>query len=281
MKAHRPTIMGTRHMIAATQYLAAEAGFRILEAGGNAIDAGVACGIALGVVQPEFVNVAGVAPIIIYSAAGMIGSSPSPASAPGPGRLRAITSRSITAARFAGRLADRGAGGARCLDHGARALRHHELRRGCAVRHRLCAQRLSRLPADVRDHRRARGRVPRFSVECCALSAEGCNHRSREGSCRRRSPPCCSTWRTRRARRAIADARPPSRRRAMPSIAATSHRRSSRFQKENGGLSVVRRSRELSFWLRCAGRNRIRRDPAICLRALVPRPIAAAGAQSP
>src|SRR3954453_4757423 len=68
MKSHRPTIMGTRHMIAATQYLAAEAGFKILEAGGNAIDAGVAGGIALGVVQPEFVNVAGVAPIIIYSA---------------------------------------------------------------------------------------------------------------------------------------------------------------------------------------------------------------------
>jgi gamma-glutamyltranspeptidase/glutathione hydrolase len=69
MKAHRPTIMGTRHMISATHYLAAEAGFKILEAGGNAIDAGVAGGIALGVVQPEFVNVAGVAPIIIYSAA--------------------------------------------------------------------------------------------------------------------------------------------------------------------------------------------------------------------
>ena len=68
MKAHRPTIMGTRHMVAACQYLAAEAGFRILEAGGNAIDAGVAAGIALGVVQPEYVNFAGVAPIIIYSA---------------------------------------------------------------------------------------------------------------------------------------------------------------------------------------------------------------------
>jgi gamma-glutamyltranspeptidase/glutathione hydrolase len=68
MKAHRPTIMGTRHMVAACQYLAAEAGFRILEAGGNAIDAGVAGGIALGVVQPEYVNFAGVAPIIIYSA---------------------------------------------------------------------------------------------------------------------------------------------------------------------------------------------------------------------
>src|ERR1700731_312213 len=69
MKAHRPTIMGTRHMVAACQYLAAEAGFKILEAGGNAIDAGVATGIALGVVQPEYVNFAGVAPIIIYSAA--------------------------------------------------------------------------------------------------------------------------------------------------------------------------------------------------------------------
>src|SRR6516162_6010932 len=69
MKAHRPTIMGTRHMVAACQYLAAEAGFRILQAGGNAIDAGVAAGIALGVVQPEYVNFAGVAPIIVYCAA--------------------------------------------------------------------------------------------------------------------------------------------------------------------------------------------------------------------
>jgi gamma-glutamyltranspeptidase/glutathione hydrolase len=68
MKAHRPTIMGTRHMVAACQYLATLAGFRILEAGGNAIDAGVATGIALGVVQPEYVNFAGVAPIIVYSA---------------------------------------------------------------------------------------------------------------------------------------------------------------------------------------------------------------------
>jgi gamma-glutamyltranspeptidase/glutathione hydrolase len=68
MKAHRPTIMGTRHMVSACQYLAAEAGFRILEKGGNAIDAGVGAGIALGVVQPEYVNFAGVAPIMIYSA---------------------------------------------------------------------------------------------------------------------------------------------------------------------------------------------------------------------
>ena len=66
--AHRPTIAVTRHAIAAGHYLAASAGFAILEAGGNAIDAGCAAGIALGVLQSDLVDVAGVAPIMIYLA---------------------------------------------------------------------------------------------------------------------------------------------------------------------------------------------------------------------
>src|SRR5579864_7834116 len=66
--SYRPTIHGTRHAVSAGHYLAAAAGFTILEAGGNAIDAGVAAGIALGVLQPDLVNPAGVAPIIIYDA---------------------------------------------------------------------------------------------------------------------------------------------------------------------------------------------------------------------
>ncbi len=66
--AFRPTLMGTRHMVVAGHYLAAEAAFTILEAGGNAVDAGVAAGIALGVLQSDLVNVAGVAPIILYLA---------------------------------------------------------------------------------------------------------------------------------------------------------------------------------------------------------------------
>jgi gamma-glutamyltranspeptidase / glutathione hydrolase len=66
--AHRPTIAVTRHAIAAGHYLAATAGFAILEAGGNAIDAGVAAGIALGVLQSDLVDVAGVAPIMVYLA---------------------------------------------------------------------------------------------------------------------------------------------------------------------------------------------------------------------
>jgi gamma-glutamyltranspeptidase/glutathione hydrolase len=65
---HRARIIGTRHMAAAGQYLAAQAAFQILEAGGNAIDAGVAGGIALGVVQSEYVCFAGVAPMMIYLA---------------------------------------------------------------------------------------------------------------------------------------------------------------------------------------------------------------------
>src|SRR5437868_8636290 len=67
--AHRPAIAVTRHAIAAGHYLAATAGFDILEGGGNAVDAGVAAGIALGVLQSDLVNVAGVAPIIVYRAA--------------------------------------------------------------------------------------------------------------------------------------------------------------------------------------------------------------------
>ena len=63
--AGRPVIGGRRHVISAGHYLAAHAGFQVLEAGGNAFDAGVAAGIALGVLQPDIVNVAGVAPIMM------------------------------------------------------------------------------------------------------------------------------------------------------------------------------------------------------------------------
>ncbi len=66
--AHRPVIRGTRHMVVAGHYLAAHAGFAVLEAGGNAIDAGVAAGLVEGVVESDQVNIAGVAPIILYLA---------------------------------------------------------------------------------------------------------------------------------------------------------------------------------------------------------------------
>jgi len=56
-------------MVSAGHYSAAHAAFQILEAGGNAVDAGVAAGIAVGILQTDRVNFAGVAPIMIYLAA--------------------------------------------------------------------------------------------------------------------------------------------------------------------------------------------------------------------
>src|SRR5262250_2202373 len=61
-------VMGRRWMIAAGHPLAAQAAARILAAGGNAVDAGVAAGFTLGVVHPDMVSFAGVAPILVHLA---------------------------------------------------------------------------------------------------------------------------------------------------------------------------------------------------------------------
>ena len=68
MAVYRPCITGSRHMVSAGHYSAAHAAFQILEAGGNAVDAGVAAGIAVSVLQTDRVNFAGVAPLMIYLA---------------------------------------------------------------------------------------------------------------------------------------------------------------------------------------------------------------------
>jgi gamma-glutamyltranspeptidase/glutathione hydrolase len=60
--------MAGEHAVAAGHYLACEAGMAILNAGGNAVDAGVAAGLAMGVVQSDLVNIAGVAPIMMWIA---------------------------------------------------------------------------------------------------------------------------------------------------------------------------------------------------------------------
>src|SRR5258708_8659177 len=70
--AQRPALRGTRHMVAAGHYGVAHAAFAILEAGGNAVDAAVAGGIALGVLQPDLVSVAGVARIMLRMADGVV-----------------------------------------------------------------------------------------------------------------------------------------------------------------------------------------------------------------
>src|SRR5262249_11330630 len=70
---HTPThtvqAIGRTWAVAAGHALASEAAARVLAGGGNAIDAGVAAGITLGVVHPDMVSVAGVAPILVHVAA--------------------------------------------------------------------------------------------------------------------------------------------------------------------------------------------------------------------
>lgn len=65
MSPERPVIKARQYTISSGHHLATEAGFEILERGGNAVDAGVAAGIALGVLHSDLVSVAGVAPIMI------------------------------------------------------------------------------------------------------------------------------------------------------------------------------------------------------------------------
>src|SRR5438552_18207830 len=61
-------VIGTRWAVAAGHPLAAQAAARILADGGNAIDAGVAAGMVLGVVHPDMVSFAGVAPVLVHLA---------------------------------------------------------------------------------------------------------------------------------------------------------------------------------------------------------------------
>ena len=65
---HRPTVTGTRGMVACAHPLAALSGVRILLEGGNAFDAAVAVAAALNVVEPYMSGIAGVGYAMLYDA---------------------------------------------------------------------------------------------------------------------------------------------------------------------------------------------------------------------
>ncbi|MBI4336854.1 MAG: gamma-glutamyltransferase family protein [Chloroflexi bacterium] len=65
---YRAPVVATQHLVASAHYIASAIGYRILEQGGNAVDAGVATGIAINTAMPHFTNFSGVAPIIMYLA---------------------------------------------------------------------------------------------------------------------------------------------------------------------------------------------------------------------
>jgi gamma-glutamyltranspeptidase/glutathione hydrolase len=64
----RPLITGRHGVVTAGHYLASMAGWQMLAAGGNAIDAGVAAGFALAVLEPHNNGLGGEVPILVYEA---------------------------------------------------------------------------------------------------------------------------------------------------------------------------------------------------------------------
>ena len=66
--AYRPTVMGTRGAVASAHPLASMAGIRVLLEGGNAVDAAVAVGSTLNVVEPFMSSAAGIGLMFISKA---------------------------------------------------------------------------------------------------------------------------------------------------------------------------------------------------------------------
>ncbi|HEX4743953.1 MAG TPA: gamma-glutamyltransferase family protein [Candidatus Limnocylindria bacterium] len=62
----RPAVLGSRHMVSSSHYLSTLAGLRMFPRGGSAIDAGIAAGIALNVLERHLTDFGGVAPIMVF-----------------------------------------------------------------------------------------------------------------------------------------------------------------------------------------------------------------------
>src|SRR5213594_3989338 len=63
--AYRPTVMGARGVVTSAHPLASMAGIQMLQAGGNAVDAAVAVGSTLNVVEPFMSSAGGIGLMLV------------------------------------------------------------------------------------------------------------------------------------------------------------------------------------------------------------------------
>ena len=64
----RPELVGTYGMVSSTHWIPASVGMAVLEAGGNAVDAAVAAGFCLQVVEPHQNGPGGDLPVLLARA---------------------------------------------------------------------------------------------------------------------------------------------------------------------------------------------------------------------
>ena len=109
----RPQLVGEKFAVVAGHPLVSMVAMSIFEAGGNAVDAGVAAGIASNVIQVDMANFGGIAPILLREA-----GSDQCVSIAGVGRWSESVSLHALVARHGGHLP---LGGAPCIVPGAPA----------------------------------------------------------------------------------------------------------------------------------------------------------------
>lgn len=95
----RPTLVGDRWAVVGGHHLVTQVAADVLARGGNAVDAGVAAGLASNVVQPDMCNFGGIASVMVRRA-----GDPTPYSVAGVGYWGARADRAAILDRYGGDL---------------------------------------------------------------------------------------------------------------------------------------------------------------------------------